>query len=65
MTNKFEEEYLDVLQNLEITIVYNYENYPDLADWNVDRVLEAWGRAYQRAPTKPAAEEHPLILQVC
>jgi len=36
-----EDEYFDVLQNIEFGIVNVYKNNPDLADHNVMRILEA------------------------
>ena len=50
-----EERYLDVLQNLEFAIVSVYHERPDLADSNVDRVLEALVRRYNaEANNRPA-----------
>jgi hypothetical protein len=46
MTNQFEERYEDVLQNIEFAIVAIYQEHPDLADSNVDRVLEGLIRTY-------------------
>jgi hypothetical protein len=46
-----EEEYLDVLQNIEATIVGVYRDHPELADFQVDQALEALGRSYQREKT--------------
>ena len=45
-SEKFEERYMDVLQNLEFAIVSVYHEYPELADSNVDRVLEGLIRIY-------------------
>ena len=45
-SEKFEERHLDVLQNIEFAIVSVYHEHPDLADSNVDRVLEGLIRIY-------------------
>lgn len=47
MPKPFEEEYEDVLQNIEVTILQTHGNQPEMTDWNVDRVLEALTRTYQ------------------
>ena len=54
----FEDEYLDVLQNIEFAIVSVYRQNTELTDYDVDKVLNALIRAYQaeqkqRAITKP------------
>src|SRR5258707_8210510 len=46
MSEKFEDRYGDVLQNIEFAIVSVYREHPDLADFNVDRVLEGLIRVY-------------------
>ena len=48
-TENFEERYQDVLQNIEFAIVSVYREHPDLADSNVDRVLEGLIRTYTAA----------------
>ncbi len=45
---KVEEEYQDVLQNIEMVIVAVYKEHPELNDYQVDTALEALGRTYQR-----------------
>src|SRR5258708_12884016 len=47
MTDKFEEQYFDVLQNIEFAIVSVYRDHPELADSNVDRVLEGLMLTYK------------------
>ena len=37
----FEDQYMDVLQNIEFGIVTIYKNHPEMADSNVMRMLEA------------------------
>ncbi len=46
-----EEEYQDVLQNIEMAIVGVYKDHRELADFQVDQALEALGRNYQREKT--------------
>ncbi len=45
---RFEEEYLDVLQNIETAINVLRKDHPELSDYQVDSALEALGRTYQR-----------------
>jgi hypothetical protein len=63
-----EEEYLDVLQNIELAIVGVYTAHLDLADFQVDQALEALGRSYQRektggAPILPKSEPAKQVYQ--
>ncbi len=37
----FEDNYLDVLQNIEFGIIAVYKQYQDLSDYDVMRALEA------------------------
>lgn len=37
--SSFEEEYMDVLQNIEMAILSVYREYHDLLDYDVDKVL--------------------------
>lgn len=46
MSDEFFERYGDVLQNIEFAIVSVYRERPELADSNVDRVLENLVRIY-------------------
>lgn len=50
-----EEEYLDVLQNIEQAIVGVYHAERELTDYQVDAALEALGRTYQREKIGGAA----------
>ncbi len=43
-----EDEYLDVLQNIEAAIVAFYRDHPELTDYQVDAAFEALIRTYQR-----------------
>ena len=38
---RIEDEYMDVLQNMELGIVQTYRSDPDLTDYDVTRALEA------------------------
>ena len=44
---KVEEEYLDVLQNIEFAIVTVYHQYPDITDFEVDNAVNALIREYR------------------
>ncbi len=51
-----EEEYLDVLQNIEVAIVGVYRENPDLLDYDVDKALNALWMEYRaegQGKTKP------------
>ncbi|HRX04420.1 MAG: hypothetical protein KDH08_20985 [Anaerolineae bacterium] len=53
----FEDDYLDVLQNVEAAIVGVYRTRPELVDYDVDVVLAALVKGYQaeqRQREKPA-----------
>ena len=43
----FEEDYLDVLQNIEFAIVSVYHEQPGLLDYEVEKALTALIRAYE------------------
>jgi hypothetical protein len=61
-----EEEYQDVLQNIEMAIVGVYHDHPELADFQVDQALEALGRSYQREKTgeEPVLPKSSLAQEV-
>ena len=44
----FEDEYLDVLQNIEFAIVQIAHSHPDLTDYEVEKALNALMRVYKR-----------------
>lgn len=44
---RVEDEYQDVLQNLEFAIVSVYRQHPDLSDHQVDKAMEGLVRTYQ------------------
>ncbi len=63
----FEEQYQDVLQNMEFAIVGVYRAQPDLLDYEVEKALNALLLAYQAEqqsrPARPVALP-PLAQQV-
>jgi hypothetical protein len=48
MLSSPEEAHLDVLQNIESSILSVYQDHPELTDYQVDSALEALGRTYHR-----------------
>jgi hypothetical protein len=52
-----EEEYLDVLQNIEFAIVSTYHDHPEMADAHVIRALEAVIGSYRAEMAGRPAEE--------
>ena len=75
MSEKLEEKYFDVLQNMEFAIVNVYHKHPDLTDYDVEKVLNALVREYQsqqkgrefaRPALKPVAEDvYVGVKQMC
>lgn len=72
--SKPEEEYMDILQNIEWSIVSVARAQPDLTDYQVDSALEALGRNYAREgrggqPVLPKSElaraVYEAIHQTC
>jgi hypothetical protein len=64
----FEDSYLDVLQNIEATILPFYRKNPDLGDLQVDAAVEALIRTYQgestgRAPAIPRSVAAKSVYQ--
>ncbi len=49
MQDSFEEQYLDVLQNIEFAITSTYREHPELTDASVDQVLDGLMRHYRRS----------------
>ena len=60
--NDLEEKYLDLLQNIEFSIVLVYRRNPDLTDHNVDMALETLGKKYQGKNVFPP--QNPVTLEV-
>lgn len=42
----FEQQYEDVLQNIEFSIIGVYREHPEMTDWSMDAAVEALARAY-------------------
>jgi hypothetical protein len=59
MTN-FEDEYLDVLQNIEFAIVNVYRQHMELTDYDVDKVLDVLIRAYRAERTQKPVQKPNL-----
>lgn len=57
---EFEEEYQDVLQNIEFAIVNTYHQQPDLVDYDVETVLSALIRTYQAEQSGREVSLRPL-----
>ena len=47
----FEEEYLDVLQNIEFGIISVYRQHPEMVDWDALKAIEILIREYQAEET--------------
>jgi hypothetical protein len=71
---EFEEEYQDVLQNIEFAIVSVYREDPGLLDYEVDSALNALIVAYQAeqkhrasrpAALSPLAQEVFTVCMLC
>jgi len=45
--SNFEDQYLDMLQNIEFAIVTVYRQNRELTDYDIDKVLNRLIRAYQ------------------
>jgi hypothetical protein len=52
----FEEEYEDVLQNIEFAIVSVYRQEPALLDYDVEKALNSLGRSYRQGEAPPPPE---------
>ncbi len=65
--SSFEEEYMDVLQNIEMAIVSVYRKHNDLLDYDVDKVLNLLWTEYKnekqgkRAPAPRLGENAQLV----
>ncbi|MCL5278786.1 MAG: hypothetical protein M1376_02635 [Planctomycetes bacterium] len=57
-----EEEYLDVLQNIEAAIVSTYHDHPEMADAHVIRALEAVIGNYRAEMAGRTAEEFSAAI---
>ena len=61
-----EEDYLDVLQNIELAIISVYRKQRELTDYQVDLALKSLGRTYIREKTSgaPVLPKNSLSLEV-
>ncbi|HYH82578.1 MAG TPA: hypothetical protein VEX86_22495 [Longimicrobium sp.] len=67
MAGRFEEEYQDVLQNIEFAIVGVHREHPEMLDYDVDGALEALVARYtaeQRGRTSREPSLHGLRQDV-
>jgi len=67
--NSFEEQYLDVLQNLEFAIIAVAREHPELTDWHAESAVSALIELYKaeaagREIRDPAARLNPLAQEV-
>lgn len=44
---KFEEEYQDVLQNIEFVLVQSYRQHEEMTDWEAEKAINGLIRTYQ------------------
>lgn len=67
MNPQVEDQYLDVLQNMEFMIVQVYREHPELSDHQVDKAIEGLIRTYQaeqKGRSAPALKLGELDQQV-
>lgn len=57
---QIEDQFLDVLQNIESAIVSVYHAHPELADWDVEAALESLTQAYHAEARHKSAEPRQL-----
>lgn len=63
----FEEKYMDVLQNIEFSIVSVYRQHPEMVDWDALKAVETLIREYHAEQTHhlvPAVALKPLAQEV-
>jgi len=63
MAEKFEEQYLDVLQNIEFALAAVYREHPKMTDWAALYAVETLVRTYTaelQGRTLPAPDFQPL-----
>jgi hypothetical protein len=61
-TPNFEDEYLDVLQNIEFAIMRVYQEHPELADSNVETAIQALIRTYRSQSQSKEGKPPPSPL---
>jgi len=57
---QIEDQFLDVLQNIESAIVSVYHTHPELADWDVEAALESLTQVYHAEARHKSAEPRQL-----
>jgi hypothetical protein len=57
---RVEEQYLDVLQNIELAIVTTYREHPEMTDYEVMHVLEVLLDRYKAETLGRSPREHTL-----
>ena len=65
MTENFEDQYLDVLHNIETALVHAYRETPDMTDYDADRAVDALIRTYQAEVSgreRPTLKLNPIAL---
>jgi len=60
VSGQFEDQYLDVLQNIEAVIMSVYREHRELADHNVDNAVSGLVRVYQARLKERPAPRLPL-----
>lgn len=55
MTERFEDQYLEVFQDIETAIMSVYHDHPELADYNVENAIAGLFRVYQAR-----LKDHPV-----
>lgn len=66
MAGNFEDENLDILQNIEASILGVYHDHPELTDYQVDSAMEALGRTYinEKRGGQPVQPKSDLAKEV-
>jgi hypothetical protein len=65
VTESFEDQYLDVLQNIESALVHAYRENPYMNDYEADRAVDALIRTYQaemNGRERPTLKLNPSAL---
>jgi hypothetical protein len=63
MVTPFQEQYMDILQNIESALVSVYRQHEDMSDYNADKAVEALIRLYRAEETghpAPAPRFQPI-----
>ncbi|MBC7227653.1 MAG: hypothetical protein H5T61_10535 [Thermoflexales bacterium] len=72
---RFEDEYMDVLQNIEFVLVATYRNHPEMTDWDAMEAVKGLVRTYKAErdgrPAPPlrlgplAQEAYDAVQEMC